>query len=302
MKNLLILLTMAFIVISCSQNNCSNGQLDSGETSIDCGGNCPPCPITNPNTTPNQSTTLQDIQGLWDLIGHTQLESNISGGGTKESLAFTRGTNCKIDLTSNNPMIVGNNTYYDGYGGLGVGCSYPTVQPYYYDSGTNLITNNWFVDFVNNDTMILSQANMFILYYQKAPTTWGSNATVDWEVTLTSAYTGSVNEVEIRLNVNNIFPSVSIPIVPNQLTYSGTLNVNLQSSSPFVQVTLFDLTYPGSGLTNPNIIQFSTKLKCNGYEAISGEHATCVGSSVTSCQGYDALSQSFLTGAMILWQ
>lgn len=59
---------MVLTILSCSQQqDCNNGQQDSGETGVDCGGVCPPCPIINMQPPP-PTTTCSNSTWKYELI------------------------------------------------------------------------------------------------------------------------------------------------------------------------------------------------------------------------------------------
>ncbi len=80
MKHLFLLLGILFFTFACKKDPevdlCKNGFLDIGETSVDCGGSCPPCPVVyqpnlylklNGKPITFQNKTITELNSNWYL-------------------------------------------------------------------------------------------------------------------------------------------------------------------------------------------------------------------------------------------
>lgn len=104
-----ILFTGLLLTVSCKKekdpeiNPCMNGQLDAGETAIDCGGSCGPCPSTElpiagftvnlygeDETELGASTKILTHPGDWKLqVGNDSIQVNLNLGNTGATGTFT---------------------------------------------------------------------------------------------------------------------------------------------------------------------------------------------------------------------
>lgn len=267
MKNLLGLLTITIFLFSCGgQQNCSNGQQDSGETGVDCGGNCPPCAVPTGGGSGSGSggsgggtqtnTTLQSLQGLWY---HTHHSLHLSG---VQTYVFNNNTNssCKVDFSSTPYNAVAG--YYEMYGNPQSLCTYPISGIYDYNSSNNLINSIIYVESVTSNNLHLSVYGGITnnnsqgqdYYMSKTAPSLGPSETVSWQVNLASSYpTNGQVQVSIRKSWDIANP-ISVPIVAGQLSYSGSLTANTAANN-YVIVSVGSVT---SSQPTPNTIEFSS--------------------------------------------
>ena len=280
MKTLTSIILLGFLAFSCSQQqDCSNGQQDSGELGVDCGGSCPPCPVTTPATPGN--STLQDIQGLWyNNAWIMSLSGSIDGGSDTKQMKVFRDPNCKVDFSTD--VYPSLQDYYYVYGSYGA-CNYPTSNIYTVNSNNNTVLG-YSIKKATADSLQLSNSS-YVFYLSKTPTPNTNTATVNWEVDLSSPYPNS-NQFAIRIRGYGFLDTIYV--VPGQTHYSGTKVVVLTSSAPFIDMSL---TQNLSNSPTTDLISIYTKMSIVGTDISSstGPHTFCSG---TVCSGYDLVSSS----------
>ncbi len=130
------LLAFLGFAISCKENaNCNNGIMNGNETGIDCGGDCPACPVTNeadPRLFGNWYLAYFDSLDFFDDI-HLKV--------------FT-GANYRVEIINENTSTT-DTPIYKIKGGLGSNNSYPTEGTLTYNAATIAKIQK-----LNNDTLI----------------------------------------------------------------------------------------------------------------------------------------------------
>lgn len=282
MKKITVLLIIVLTVLGCSQQqDCSNGQLDSGETGIDCGGNCPPCPATNPPAPTN--SIIQDIQGLW-YNNLTVTETGIPVKDQQHGININLDNSCKVDFTTNNPITINNLIYYDLYGYYG-GCGYPFQGAWYYNPNNNTINNSHSVT-IDNDTMKLNNVpdNGSTYVSHRYPLTATNSNLITFDLELSNSYPDN-NEVKIVFVGGGV--NDSIPILTNQTSYSISKTINL--TTPWL---LIYLSSDGSTSGAPITINYKVKVN-NEVVAISSPQTFCTyilnSSTGQNCSGFPIL-------------
>lgn len=266
-----------------------------------------PTPTTTTTTTPPPtggggtiSTTLSDIQGLWEYNAELRNYS-VAGGGTTKVLTVKYNNNCKLELTNtifnNSPTGI----QYQGYG-LPNNCSHPNGFIYTYDQNSNLISSSYHVDKVTNDSLILSSYS-FLFYYSHNQLSLSTTSSINWNVMLDASYPNS-NDIGILIEYGGIGNPIkdTIPIVSGQLTYSGNKIVNTASSYPMISIKILNLNQTNN---SNNLITLKTKLDIVGTDLStgwSGTHSYCHSlASTTGCNGFDFLLNQSNNLSQIIW-
>ena len=165
MKHLSLLIVILLLTFSCKKKNddvdlCKNGFKDIGETGVDCGGSCDPCPVVylpnaymklNGIAVSFENKTISELNGNWFLncfndtiqmqfnlgpdisVGNYQMQPN-------NNFAVINGLNYTL-TTNGNVGIYVNNTAAQRINGL--------FQTKFYHNGmvdTLFVTNGEFVD------------------------------------------------------------------------------------------------------------------------------------------------------------
>lgn len=271
-----------------------------------------PSPTPSPTPTPTTSTTFQDMQGLW-YPSHTGFGSIVGIRNANNYIVKLTDT-----LTNNPSFPVGS---YKMYGGFFGPYNYPSAYYYFYNSERALGGNPPagasshlpylpFLYKVTTDSLIISKLNVFspdyyplygqeVKYYTRTPHVFGSTATVNWKVDLTSPYTRN-GDVSIYIRINGGSP-IWIPIIDTQTNYSGSISVSLLNTNPNIAIKLINNVYNLSPAPNPlppsQLIEFSTELTYGGIKAYSNNKTYCVsyGTSPFDCQGYPLLDATNMT-------
>lgn len=234
MKNLIYSIIVIFSITNCTAPDCSNNVQDGNETGVDCGGDCSPCSSSNNNnTTTNDLPT--DLLKTW--IYNTKNIETINSLGKVQSVqkSINTNSNCSLEFTSNIASTSGGVDYYYSNGTIGI-CTGGQYQ-YYYNSG--IISGSYDVNLLSSDSLVVSNvsgSSRLVHQYSVNSNNHGSTEVVDWTVELGNYYPTS-NEVSITVYVNNTLVN-TVPILNNQLVYSGSESVNLSTQNPMINIII----------------------------------------------------------------
>lgn len=255
---ILIALATTFLFSCGGQQNCSNGQQDSGETGVDCGGNCPPCAIPTGGGSGSGSggsgggsggggatpTTLQNLQGLWHLT-----HSTFSNG---EYGVFYVGQSAKLDFSMNAYSVTG---YYE-VSGTPTTLTYPALSPYNVNTqGTHITPGGYFINNLTSTNLELQFSGNRYFYNRQD---W-TPTTLEWKISFDVAPTYS-NTVFLqdKIIISGVSPVITTDLVPGQTTYTGSVNYQAGITSLTASIQAYNTLSNNVNVTHTLLVDGDT--------------------------------------------
>ncbi|MBK7130833.1 MAG: hypothetical protein IPM74_16480 [Crocinitomicaceae bacterium] len=143
MIKFLLILSTGFI-IGCSGPNCTDGVVNGTETDIDCGGDCPPCPIT-------YTPTELALEGIWTLDSTVQVVNSIYD--TIVATTYHTDAGCKLEFSLD---LYPNHTFAKQmYGSPGL-CYYPLGSGWYINEAHQTLIDQYTIDALTSNYLVLA--------------------------------------------------------------------------------------------------------------------------------------------------